>query len=135
MFQSEDGRIFTPTARRIWEQLLIETIQVTNYLPGDEGLAICRQAWKTIEQAGRAAYDELVLDYRNQLRREEEKREYAFASRRKAINRLGLPTVRQHRLAHLAQEESAWRQSSAARSGFTPDLDLLLLLQVKGLGT
>lgn len=89
----------------------------------------------TIEQAGRAAYDELVLDYRNQLRREEEKREYAFSSRRKAIHRLGLPTVRQHRLAQLAQEESAWRQSSETRSGLTPDLDLLLVLQVKGMGS
>jgi len=45
------------------------------------------------EQSGKAVYEELVQAHRERLAREREKARYAFASRRRAIERIGLPQV------------------------------------------
>lgn len=91
-------------------------------------------AWTAIEQAGRTRYDEMVREQSRQQQREREKMGYAFAARRRAINRIGLPAVRQYRLRQLEQEESAWQHELAQRTGIVPEANLILLLHVTGLG-
>lgn len=132
LFQNPDGRVFLPTAQRIWEQLLATTVTVSGSLQGDAAVQVTREAWKAIEQSGRPVYEEMVRQHGRQLQREQEKHSYAFAARRRAINRIGLPNVRQHRLVHLVQEEDAWRQEFAQRVGAVPEVSLVLLLQVTG---
>ncbi|MFN2135282.1 MAG: DEAD/DEAH box helicase, partial [Candidatus Promineifilaceae bacterium] len=132
LFQSQDGRVFLPTAQRIWEQLLTGTVDVYGSVAGETAVQVTRAAWRAIEQAGRAVYEEMARQQKRQLQREMDKQSYAFEARRKAINRVGLPNVRQYRLARLAEEEAAWQQEAARRAGATPEVNLILLLQASG---
>ena len=61
-------------------------------------------------------YEQMVRQQQRQLQREQEKQDYAFAARRRAINRVGLPTVRQYRLTRLVSEEEAWQKEFSQRS-------------------
>jgi len=66
------------------------------------------------------------------LAAEREKSEYAFTARRRAVARIGLPAVRDHRLSQLAGEERAWRAQLDRRTGTSPELGPLLLVHVEG---
>ena len=56
---------------------------------------------------------------------------YAFAARRRAIERIGLPQVRDYRLTQLTQEEQTWREAMQQKSEVTPELIPLLLMRVE----
>jgi hypothetical protein len=58
----------------------------------------------------------------------------AFAARRRAIERLGLPQVRDFRLGQLADEEAAWRRDVEAREHGLPELSPMLLVAVARAG-
>ena len=64
------------------------------------------------------------------LAREEERGMIAFASRRKAIDRLGLPEVRQFRLARLDEDESQWRSELKSARQIVPEMRPLLMLKI-----
>jgi hypothetical protein len=65
------------------------------------------------------------------VNREEERGMIAFASRRKAIDRLGLPEVRQFRLARLDEDESQWRSELKSARQIVPEMRTLLAMQVR----
>jgi len=62
--------------------------------------------------------------------REEERGMIAFASRRKAIDRLGLPEVRQFRLARLDEDESQWRSELKSARQIVPEMRPLVMLNI-----
>lgn len=132
LFQNQDGRVFQPTAQRVWEQLLLGPLRISGTLDGETAIQATRQAWTAIEEAGRPVYEEMIRRHQRQLQREQEKHSFAFAARRRIIERIGLPNVRQYRLAHLAREEESWQQEFAQRAGSVPEVALVLLLQVTG---
>ena len=132
LFQNGEGRVFLPAAQRIWEQLLAAPITVTNSLTEETAAQAAQTAWTAVEQAGRAVYHEMAREQNRQRQREQEKMAYAFAARRRAINRIGLDSVRQYRLRQLMQEEAAWQNELAQRAGIVPEVNLILLLHVTG---
>ncbi|MCK4485927.1 MAG: hypothetical protein KAU38_04095, partial [Desulfobacterales bacterium] len=69
---------------------------------------------------------------RERLLREREKGEFAFAARRRTIERIGLPTVRSYRLAQLEQEEQVWREDLKQQSKADPDMVPLILIRLEG---
>ena len=58
----------------------------------------------------------------------------AFASRRRAIERIGLPQVRDHRLGQLAQEENHFHADLAVRSAAFPELRAIVMVRVAAAG-
>jgi superfamily II DNA/RNA helicase len=134
LFQNAERRVFLPAARRIWEQLLVEPIEVTNSLSGEMAVQAAKSAWTAMEQSGRTLYEEMVREQSRHHQREREKMSYAFAARRRAINRIGLLTVRQYRLSQLEQEEAVWQHELAQRVGIVPEVKMILILTIKGLG-
>jgi len=84
------------------------------------------------EQQGKTIYDEQVAAHRDRLAREREKAEYAFAARRRVIERIGLPQVRNHRLSLLEQEEERFREQLERRAQILPEMTPLLLVRVEG---
>jgi hypothetical protein len=77
-------------------------------------------------------YDELVQEHRTRLSREREKGAYAFAARRRAIERIGLPQVRDHRLHLLQQEERAFNDELERKTQASPEMMPLLIIRVEG---
>jgi hypothetical protein len=86
------------------------------------------------ESQGQPLYEELVRFHQGRLDREIENKRLAFDARRRAIGRIGLPAVRQHRLQELEKEETAWKLESEARRNVHPELVPRLILRVEGLG-
>jgi hypothetical protein len=131
IFQSE-GKCFATTATRIWELLLSEEVEdLEARCDSAELFSLARDG---AEQQGAATFEQLQLDYRQQLREAVDKADYAFAARRRAIERIGLPEVRQYRLMRLEEERGRWQQQHQLAQQVAPELRAVLLLNVQGGG-
>lgn len=86
------------------------------------------------EDHGSAIYQSLVQEQRSALAREKEKAAYAFSTRRSSIERIGLPQVRDHRLALLAREEREMADQLEHKAEVLPEMISLLLIRVEGEG-
>jgi hypothetical protein len=82
------------------------------------------------EQAGQELFDALQQAHLASVNREEERGMVAFTSRRKAIERVGLPEVRQYRLARCATEENEWRHELQSARQIVPEIRSLLMLRI-----
>jgi len=132
LFLADDGRVFAPTARRIWDQLLVTQPTVLRHLDPESSYEVLERLREVAEQEGRTVYEELVQVYQERLTREREKAQYAFAARRRAIERIGLPQVRRYRLNLLEQEEQRAREELERKAQVLPEMMLLLIARVEG---
>lgn len=132
LFLADDGRVFGPTARHIWDQLLTTPPTILRHLDIETSHQAFERLREAAERQGKTIYDELVQAHRERLAREREKGEYAFAARRRAIERIGLPQVRNHRLSLLEQEEERFREQLERRAQILPEMAPLLLVRVEG---
>ncbi len=130
LFIHDNGRVFLPTARHIWEQLLTSDVEIGHQLTGEKATQGFERVWESAVIQGKTIYDELVQQHCQQLDRERDKAEYAFAARRRSIERIGLPQVRDYRLAQLTQEEQTWRKQLNQASEVSPELMPLLLIRL-----
>ncbi len=132
LFLADDDRVFMSTARHIWDQLL--TLKPTILSSLD--IEVSRQAFERLrevaERHGKVVYDELVQLHRERLTRERQKGEYAFAARRRAILRIGLPQVRNHRLNLLKREEQRFKERLERKAQILPEMMPLLIVRVEG---
>jgi hypothetical protein len=133
LFHHDDGRLLLPTARRIWDDLLEESpgVEFVGMHPGARTETAFRRLRSEAEDHGESAYRELLGTYRNRIKREQEKGKYAFHVRREALNRIGLPEVRQHRLKRLQEEENAWASHLRKREQVLPNLQPIMILRVE----
>ncbi len=132
LFLASNGRVFIPTARFIWDQFMTATPQVLGYLSPDEAGDAYSRLRQAAEKHGKPLFDELLRTHQQMLQQEREKAAYAFEARRKAIERVGLPQVRAHRLQRLAQEEQDFWAELARREQILPELTPLIVLFVQG---
>jgi hypothetical protein len=134
VFLHDDGRTLSPTARHIWTLLLEQTPSPGRYLDGEESKRVFLAVTTAAERNGHPIYEELLQFHHKRLEREKENKRYSFEARRRAIERIGLPAVRQHRLAELDKEEMAWHLESESRTFVYPELIPRLVLRVEGVG-
>ena len=137
IFLAEDGRVFGPAARTIWERL----IDIPNGLrqsgekiSGSAAIDAFDASRNAAETQGVAVFEELAAAHQMGIMRERKKGAHAFSSRRRAIERLGLPQVRAHRLGILEDEEQIWSQELALREAALPDLAAVLMVRVAPTG-
>jgi len=132
LFLADNGNVYMPTARHIWDQLLVTSPQVRSMLDTEASQEAFAQLGKTAEEHGESIYESLVQEHKTRIEREREKAEYAFAARRRAIERIGLPHVRDYRLNLLAQEERALQKKLDQKVQVYPELVPLLMIRVEG---
>ena len=132
LFVSDDGRVLVPTARTVWDRLIAldDVCSVTTGLAGEPAKIAYDISRKAAEQHGAVVFDELLTAHREATRRERKKGTHAFAARRRAIERLGLPQVREHRLGILASDEREWSRKLSAREAALPELAAIALVRV-----
>lgn len=138
LFVSDDGRVLGPTARVVWERVLELDPEHVRLRPaalvGESARAAYEDTRRRAEEVGRPLYDEILGNHRRYLEQEKQKLAQATSSRRRAIERIGLPQVRDHRLAQLADEEKALAADLAARSSALPELSAILVVRVAAPG-
>jgi len=130
VFLSEDGKLFLPTARHIWDALQTETPQMRNTLGYAESIAAFERLQEAAEQAGQELFNTLRQAHIASVTREEERGMVAFTSRRKIIDRVGLPEVQKYRLVRCAAEEAEWRNELHSAGQIVPEIRPLLLLSI-----
>lgn len=130
VFLSEEGKLFLPTARHIWDALQTAEAEVQATLGQDDSITAHERLQIAAEQAGQELFDALQQAHLASVNREEERGMVAFTSRRKAIERVGLPEVRQYRLARCAAEENEWRHELQSARRIVPEIRSLLMLRI-----
>lgn len=134
VFINDEGRPFVPTAKRIWDLLLTESIGLAERLDVDNAPAAF-QASRTAAQAqGERIFTVLQDEHRAWLAEERGRAQYAFDARYQAIGRIGLPAVREHRRKRLKAEHEARMTALDDAEPCVPDLIAVLVLRVAHLG-
>jgi len=132
VFMRKNGKLFMPTARYIWDQLLTDDISIERMMSSNESIAAGEKLLSAAEQVGQEIFDLMQDSHFAAVAREKERGKTAFASRRKAIDRLGLQAVRQFRLARLDKDESQWRSELQSARQIIPEMRSLLMLNILG---
>jgi superfamily II DNA or RNA helicase len=131
LFLDDQERSLAATARRIWELLLTSDASIAGRVPGEEAARALDRSARAAEEHGRPIYEELIASHHRRLDAEREKGEVAFTARRRAVEGIGLTTVRAHRLAQLDQEQRAWAEKLEAASRTLPELFPVVLVRVE----
>jgi len=132
LFVADNGKVFAPTARHIWDQLVGANPRVHSYLDGTTSSEAFDRVQAAAEEHGKSTYDDLVQAHRRRLNQQRQKAEYAFEARRRAVGRVGLPEVRDFRLNILRQEEQERLKEIERSAQVLPDMTPLLLVRVEG---
>jgi superfamily II DNA or RNA helicase len=133
-FLADNGMVYMPTARHVWDQLLAASPQVRSVLEAAVSQAAFEQLRSAAEEHGRPIYETLVQEHRARIAREREKADYAFAARRRTTERIGLPQVRNYRLNLLAQEKRSFQDQLDRKAHAYPEMVPLLVIRVEGGG-
>lgn len=134
LFLADNGMVYMPTARHVWDQLLAASTKVRSVLDAEVSQAAFAKLQSAAEEHGKAIYEALVQEHRGRIAREREKADYAFAARRKTVERIGLPQVRDYRLNLLSQEERSFQEQLDQKAHAYPEMVPLLVIRVEGGG-
>jgi len=130
VFINQEGKVFMPTARHIWDSLLTNDANLHHYLGQEESYAAYRKLSKTVEEYGRDLFISLEQLHHDSLKREEERARIFFQSREKAIKKIGLPEVRDYRLAQLKGEKKEWEKEFSLVCEMIPEIRPLKILSI-----
>lgn len=130
VFVTDDGRTFVPTAKRIWDLLLTESVTLAPKVEVEHALACFETSLAAAKAQGERLFTELLEEHRAWLAEERERARYAFEARYQAIGRIGLPAVREHRRKRLVAEHEARMAALADAEACTPDLNAVLMLRI-----
>ncbi len=131
LFLADNGMVYMPTARHVWDQLLSASPKVRSFLDAEVSQAAFEKLQSAAEEHGKPIYEALVQEHRGRIAREREKADYAFAARRKTVERIGLPQVRNYRLNLLTQEERSFQAQLDQKAHAYPELSPLIVIRVE----
>ncbi|MHB0929457.1 MAG: helicase, partial [Candidatus Nanopelagicales bacterium] len=132
VFINEEGRPFVPTAKRVWDLLLTETVDVHAVTGAEESAKWFEASQAAASTQGERIFTELLTEHRARLKEERERAVYAFEARGQAIGRIGLPAVREHRRKRLQQEHDARMAALDDMEASVPDLNAVMMVRVSG---
>jgi len=123
----QNGRVFAPTARRLWDMLIVEDLEIDVDHAPPVGPEIAELAEVQAEQV----YIELRDTHLSNLALERQRMEAAFDARRRAIGRIGLENVRRSRLRRLEEDHAGRLRQLDAAEHVMPSLEPLVIVEVR----
>lgn len=130
VFVNDEGRTFLPTAKRIWDLLLTEHVEIVRAVAAGDASGCFESSREAALVQGERIFAELIEEHRIRIQDERERAEYAFDARHQAIGRVGLQTVRDYRRKRLRADHDARMAQLDAAEAYTPDLTAVLMLRV-----
>jgi len=134
LFVSDTGDVFPVTARAIWDQLLVAQPVSCGALLSDDANSSFEACRAAAEDSGRAVFRKMLSEHNAALHKQREKLEYRLATRRGAIDRVGLPQVRAHRLKALELEVQSARHELDDQTAPLPEMIPIVVVHVEGDG-
>ena len=132
VFINDEGRSFVPTAKRVWDLLLTETVDVYAVTDTEASAKWFEASHVAASTQGERIFTELLTEHRARLKEERERALYAFEARSQAIGRIGLPAVREHRRKRLQQEHDARIATLDDMDASVPDLNAVMMVRIGG---
>ena len=130
VFATDDGRTFVPTAKRIWDLLLTESVEIEGTTTAEQAVSWFDTSLAAAKNQGERLFAEMLGEHRTGLKEERERALYAFDARSKAIGRIGLPAVREHRRKRLNAEHQSRLAVLDEAQASVPDLNAVLMIRV-----
>lgn len=125
IFVDEEGRSFTPTAWTVWERLVAGEVTF-----GGSAILDLDGMRAVASEEGRGLYGGLLRRHDEFVARRRQASRRSLDSRRKAIQRIGLPEVREHRARELEMAEVAAARDLEELERAVPELAPVLALRV-----
>ena len=130
VFLSDEGKVFLPTARHIWDTILATDPVPEGILDQSKSAQAFEKLNQTVRETGQELFEVLKQKHVASIIREEERGKTAFDYRRKAIARIGLPEVRQYRQARCDAEELRWKEQLQSAREIIPEIRPLVITAI-----
>ena len=130
VFAMDDGRTFVPTAKRIWDLLLTETIEITGTTSTEQASTCFEASAAAAKVQGQFLFADMVEAHCEQIKQERERALHAYEARQQAMARIGLPAVRAHRRKRLDAEHQTRLAALDDAEASVPELFAVLMLRV-----
>lgn len=130
LFISDEGKLFLPTARHIWDLLQTVNVKMVDSIANDEIELIHANVLSKAKEVGYDTYKVLQGHHLNALEKEEVRGGHTFQTRQKAIMKLGLEEVKNYRLKKLDNEKKIWEDECSALRQIVPDIKPLIIMKI-----
>lgn len=130
-----NGQYYATASQRVWDAVCSKEFEI---LPQDLAVesslhqSIYALMHKVAQEEGKAIFESMLTANQTDLDNQFEKGEYSFNARKKAVERVGLPEVRQFRLRQLSIEYALWLQDIDKKRRVIPDMVLHTIIEIKG---
>ncbi|MDR3298643.1 MAG: DEAD/DEAH box helicase family protein [Candidatus Accumulibacter sp.] len=130
VFINVDGRPFVPTAKRVWDLLLTESVSVLSVTDAEDSARWFDASFEVASAQGEPLFAALLEEHRQQIKEEWDRATYAFEARFQAIGRIGLPAVREFRRRRLQAEHEARLAALDDMEASVPELNAVTMLRI-----
>lgn len=130
VFINDEGRPFVPTAKRVWDLLLTETVSVQSVADAEASVGWFEASFAVAGAQGEALFAALADEHRARIKEERDRATYAFDARNQAIGRIGLPAVRQFRRRRLQSEHEARLAALDDMKSSVPGLNAVAMVRI-----
>lgn len=130
VFINDDGRPFVPTAKRVWDLLLTETVSVESVADVEASARWFDVSFAVAGAQGEALFAALADEHLARIKEEQDRATYAFDARNHAIGRIGLPAVRQFRRRRLQIEHEARLAALDEMKSGVPELNAVAMVRI-----
>jgi len=130
VFINDEGRPFVPTAKRVWDLLLTETVSVQSVVDAEDSVRWFEASFAVAGAQGEALFAALADEHRDRIKEERDRATYAFDARNQAIGRIGLPAVRQFRRRRLQTEYEARLAALDDMKSSVPELNAVTMVRI-----
>ena len=130
VFINDEGRPFVPTAKRVWDLLLTETVSVQSVADAEVSVGWFEASFAVAGAQGEALFAALADEHRARIKEERDRATYAFDVRNQAIGRIGLPAVRQFRRRRLQSEHEARLAALDDMKSSVPELNAVAMVRI-----
>jgi len=131
VFLSEDDINYRQTARFIWDCLISKHYNTHRLSDRKASGEITVKLIREAESAGEETFSELKAAHEAEIQNEKLRAKTSFSARRRAIERIGLPEVKNFRLKKLDEEEKFFETEIKSAELIIPNLKPLLILRIR----
>lgn len=130
-----NGQFYATASQRVWDAVCANELDVLSQHEAcisEEKKDIYALLHQAVQQEGKSVYANLQAEHLANWENQREKGEYSFRARKRAIERVGLPEVRQYRLRQLESEYHLWLQNMDMKQKVVPDIALHAVFEIQG---
>ncbi|MCD0244842.1 DEAD/DEAH box helicase family protein [Xanthomonas melonis] len=130
VFINGEGRPFVPTAKRVWDLLLTETVSVQSVADAEDSVCCFDASFAVAGTQGEPLFAALAEEHRARIKEERDRVTYAYEARYQAIGRIGLLAVREFRRRRLQAEHEARLATLDGMETTVPELNAVAMVRI-----